>query len=98
MSVHIPLEEVGALRTRTQALAAEHDRLYRELERLGRTVDHQTTALRDAQRKLHAAATVRCWTNEDGKRFVFADDLAEALGYGPSASARTAEPDTEETP
>ena len=34
-----PLEEVGALRTRTEALAAEHDRLYGELVRLGRRCD-----------------------------------------------------------
>lgn len=33
-----------------------------------------------AEASLRAAATVKCWTNEDGRRFVFADDLADALG------------------
>lgn len=32
-----------------------------------------------AEAKLRALATVRVWTNEDGKRFVFADDLAAVL-------------------
>jgi hypothetical protein len=80
MSMHIPLEQVGALRTRTHALAAEHDRLYRELERLGQMVDRQAAELRDARGKLHAVQTCQTWVNEDRKRFVFADDIAVALG------------------
>jgi hypothetical protein len=33
----------------------------------------------EAERKLHEIAMVKVWTNEDGKRFVFADDLAGIL-------------------
>lgn len=32
-----------------------------------------------AERALWAVRTVPCWTNEDGKRFVFADDLVAAI-------------------
>ena len=30
--------------------------------------------------KVRRVERLHVWTNEDGKRFVFADDLAEALG------------------
>lgn len=36
----------------------------------------------EARAKLHAAATVKVWTNEDGRKFVFADDLWTALDTG----------------
>jgi hypothetical protein len=43
--------------------------------------------------RISAAATVEVWTNEDGKRFVFADDLMAALDPNPEANpATTAEP------
>lgn len=32
-----------------------------------------------AKRRVRAAELLHVWTNEDGKRFVFADDLAAAL-------------------
>ena len=36
----------------------------------------------ELEKRLHAAAMARVWTNEDGKRFVFADDLkGPLLGY-----------------
>lgn len=35
--------------------------------------------LADAEAKVRAVRMVRCWRNEDGKRFVFADDLRVAL-------------------
>lgn len=76
------VHEIGALRTRTRALAAEHDRLYRELERLGRLADQQKAellSLRRFARLYYQVCKIRTWTNEDGKRFVFADDLAAAL-------------------
>lgn len=44
----IPVEEVGALRTWTVALAAEHNRLYAELLRLGALADRRYAALTDA--------------------------------------------------
>ncbi|MFJ4925374.1 hypothetical protein [Streptomyces sp. NPDC088736] len=44
-------------------------------------------AERDALRaRLHQAALAKVWTNEDGKKFVFADDLAAPLfGIEPKA-------------
>lgn len=36
--------------------------------------------------QVRAVETVKCWTNEDGRRFVFAEDLAFALGYTPTTA------------
>jgi hypothetical protein len=47
------------------ALLADNARLRAELEQ--------------ARAKVRAVEQVRCWTNEDGKRFVFADDLLAAV-------------------
>jgi hypothetical protein len=33
-----------------------------------------------AEARCQAVERIRCWTNEDGKRFVFVDDLLVALG------------------
>lgn len=38
-----------------------------------------------AEAKVRAVERLHCWTNEDGKRFVFADDLAVALGITTAA-------------
>lgn len=34
---------------------------------------------KDPERKVRAAERLHVWQNEDGRRFVFADDLADAL-------------------
>jgi hypothetical protein len=48
-----------------------------------RAADAETNRLRDRVRQLEATLwrvqMVRCWTNEDGKRFAFADDIAAAI-------------------
>lgn len=36
--------------------------------------------LADAKAKVGAVSTLKCWKNEDGKRFVFVADLQRALG------------------
>jgi hypothetical protein len=41
--------------------------------------DKQFRARREAEAKLHEVAMVKVWTNEDGKRFVFVDDLTPIL-------------------
>lgn len=45
----------------------------------GQRADRIEQELATANAKLHAAAMVKVWTNEYGKRFVFADDLTDAL-------------------
>lgn len=55
--------------------------------------DEYYAELGKAKARISAAATVEVWTNEDGKRFVFADDLMRALDPNPEANpATTAEP------
>ncbi|MCZ4509908.1 hypothetical protein O3Q52_17235 [Streptomyces sp. ActVer] len=49
----------------------------------------------ELEKRLHDAAMTRVWTNEDGKRFVFVEDIAPALLNLPSAptqALREAEP------
>lgn len=42
--------------------------------------DKQVTAERDnLKQRLHAAGMTRVWTNEDGKKFVFVEDIAPHL-------------------
>lgn len=51
--------------------------LVAEVERLRKERD----GLRE---QVHRVKTVRVWTNEDGKRFVFVDDLVAAVDGGES--------------
>lgn len=53
----------------------------RELNQLRAELDQVAAQRDELSFKVNAAMMVRCWTNEDGKRFVFADDLRAALGY-----------------
>lgn len=57
-----------------KAAGTVEDQLRAELEQVAKQRD-------EASFKVNAVALVQCWTNEDGKRFVFADDLRAALGY-----------------
>jgi len=51
----------------------------RDIDDLFALVD-QLRAERDAlKQRLHDAAMTRTWTNEDGKKFVFVEDIAPAL-------------------
>jgi hypothetical protein len=61
----------------------------REQHDLDVAVINRMRAERDALRdRLHQIALAKVWTNEDGKRFVFADDLAQAaFGIEPNGGA-----------
>lgn len=50
----------------------------REIEQNG-TITRLQSELAAAKARIEEASLVRCWTNEDGKRLVFADDLLAAL-------------------
>lgn len=63
-----------------ESVVQRRDDLIAELRRQNRSLERQAERGREATATLHRVQTVRCWTNEDGKRFVFADDLADALG------------------
>lgn len=68
---------------RTVRVALDNERLRARVDEVERAYTFDTAGLkreRDAlQRRLHDAAMVKVWKNEDGKRFVFVDDLAPAL-------------------
>lgn len=68
---------------RMAELEAERDALRARVDEVERAYTFDTAGLkreRDAlQRRLHDAAMVKVWKNEDGKRFVFVEDLAPAL-------------------
>ena len=56
-------------------------------------------ALQAAERKVRAVELLHVWTNEDGKRFVFMDDLAVALEIpGALDAALGSHPDESENP
>lgn len=46
--------------------------------RLAERLTAATERAWEAERRLHAVRTLKVWVNEDGKRFVFADELFEA--------------------
>ncbi|MCG5464269.1 hypothetical protein MED01_002435 [Micromonospora sp. MED01] len=71
----------------TQQLRDENARLKRELakktawgERYRDMHDRAAQELSAERVKAMKVATVKCWINEDGKRFVFVSDLQEAMG------------------
>lgn len=47
--------------------------------------DELRARVAELEKRLHDAAMTRVWTNEDGKRFVFVEDIAPALLNLPSA-------------
>lgn len=69
---HATMDEQDALQRKLTAKEAEIVGLNRDRERW------RTRAV-EAEAKLIEVAKVRVWTNEDGKRFVFADDLTPIL-------------------
>lgn len=68
------------LHAAAEKVLAEAMRVQAELE--------QACADRDRYRaQVEAVAEIRCWVNEDGKRFLFADDVRAALGLTTAAPA-----------
>lgn len=70
------LAEMTELRNNAinRADQAEADR-----DRLHRYLASEQRRLVAAQEKIHRVETVRCWRNEDGRDFMFAEDLRAAL-------------------
>jgi hypothetical protein len=80
-------EFIAAARTDVPALAAAVRRLTAELatmtavaESNKRYVQSMYQDLQQAQQQAAALATVKVWRNEDGREFLFADDVRAALG------------------
>ena len=70
-----------------QPLLARGDRAEATVERMKRTnrmANKGAQEVREraeaAEAKVRAVETIRVWRNEDGKRFMFADEVAVALG------------------
>jgi hypothetical protein len=63
--------------------------LRRQLEHAGRSVDRLSEEAKKSRAAVRNVETLHVWTNEDGKRFVFAEELwaalAEVSTYGPAA-------------
>jgi len=60
--------------------AERADDLIRELRRQRVYLERQADRGNEAIKKVRAVERVRVWTNEDRKRFMFADDIRDALG------------------
>ncbi|WP_433520079.1 hypothetical protein ACQP2T_63805 (plasmid) [Nonomuraea sp. CA-143628] len=81
------IREQGALTKRAEAAEAEVERLRAENAHLdsewesrGQRLIRLGEELRQAKDRLWEVAKTQVWTNEDGRGFVFADDLRKALG------------------
>lgn len=79
-------EFIAAAREDVPALVAEVERLRAALRDAAEQVAEADDAVgaaiaraHTAETKLHAVAMVKAWKNEDGKRFVFADELFAAV-------------------
>lgn len=65
----------------------EHE-LRRQLNALVATTERQQRELKETRAAIRRVEELKVWTNEDGKRFVFADELWEALAESGSPAAR----------
>lgn len=65
-------KQLGEKTAEADARATAHEEMGNEL----RAENERLSA------QVRRVELVRCWTNEDGKRFVFADDLGAALNGG----------------
>jgi hypothetical protein len=74
------LAEVEAAHRFEQSAEAEVAQLVESLERVTEARDAFKDERNEARAKVRAVELVRCWTNEDGRRFMFVDDVAAALG------------------
>lgn len=79
--------ESESRRQAAAANAASVEVLQRQINKQASELDRLGARLNKAEAAIRAAETVKCWTNEDGRRFVFAEDLAYALGYTPTTPA-----------
>lgn len=62
--------------------------LRRQLNALVTATDRQQRELKETRAAIRRVEELKVWTNEDGKRFVFADELWEALAEAGSPAAR----------
>lgn len=62
--------------------------LRRQLNALVTTTERQQRELKETRAAIRRAEELKVWTNEDGKKFVFADELWEALAEAGSPAAR----------
>lgn len=80
-TAHAP-DDIAALLDELVRVRAERD----ELKKRAAELQKQVVVL---DGRLHDAAMTKTWTNEDGKRFVFVEDIAPALlGTAPKAGDR----------
>jgi hypothetical protein len=83
----------GFEQQRKDDLVAE---LRRQLERAHRSVDRLSEEAKKSRAAVRNVELLHVWTNEDGKRFVFAEELwaalAEVSNYGPAALLAAAPP------
>lgn len=80
---------VRELEAEVRQLTEDRDRARVELETMTASRDLWRSDVKDAEAaqaaaeaKLHKVALLKLWTNEDGKKFVFADDLYAAVEGG----------------
>ncbi|WP_030917341.1 hypothetical protein [Streptomyces sp. NRRL B-24720] len=78
--------DTAALKRRIAELEAANKRVVSVGSGLGSALAARTedlmraeTRVAELEKRLHDAAMARVWTNEDGKKFVFADDLKGPL-------------------
>lgn len=79
--------ESESRRQAAAANAASIEVLQRQINEQASELDRLRAELAAEQAKVRAVETVKCWVNEDRQRFVFAEDLAFALGYTPTDAA-----------
>ncbi|CAM5426397.1 MULTISPECIES: hypothetical protein [Streptomyces] len=90
-----PVPAPEAILETNAALLAEIERLRAERDADHRTWQHDLSKLREAQgeverlrNRLHSAAMTRTWRLENGKQFVYVEDIApHLLGTVPGGAA-----------
>lgn len=85
-------EAIRTVRAEARIVAQRRADLERELRRqlnaLVTTTERQQRELKETRAAIRRVEELKVWTNEDGKRFVFADELWEALAESGSPAAR----------
>jgi hypothetical protein len=78
-------DALAAAREELAEMRVELDNAHVHLTKRANQVNGLRAELGNAKARISAAVNVQVWTNEDGKRFVFADDLLSALDPQPAA-------------